>query len=118
MTVQECYEKIGADYGEVIRRLGNEERVKKFLLKMLEESSFLDLCEAVTSGNTAEAFRAAHSLKGICLNLGITPLAESSSALMESLRDGVVPDNLAALFGRVEKDYTRTLSAIRELISA
>ena len=52
------------------------------------------------------------------MNLGITPLAESSSALTESLRDGVVPENLAALFGRVEKDYTRTLSAIRELISA
>lgn len=33
MTVKDCYEAIGADYQEVLRRLANEERVKRFLLK-------------------------------------------------------------------------------------
>ena len=33
MTVKECYEAIGADYEEVLRRLANEERVARFLLK-------------------------------------------------------------------------------------
>jgi len=32
MTVRECYEEMGADYEEVLRRLANEERVARFLL--------------------------------------------------------------------------------------
>lgn len=118
MTVQECYQEIGADYREVIRRLGSEERVKKFLLKMLDEGSFLELCKALSAGNLEEAFRAAHSLKGICLNLGIIPLANSSSALTEALRNGNIPENLADLFGQVQSDYMQTLSAIRKLVGA
>ena len=31
MTIEECYTKLESDYREIVRRLGKEERVKKFL---------------------------------------------------------------------------------------
>ena len=65
MTIEECYTNMGADYGDVLRRLGNEDRVKRFLGKIPEDTSFSLLCEAYEKGDGREAFRAAHSLKGI-----------------------------------------------------
>ena len=47
MTVKECYEAIGADYEEVLRRLANEERVARFLLKFPGDESFAGLVKAV-----------------------------------------------------------------------
>ena len=43
MTVRECYEAMGADYEEVLRRLANEERVARFLLKFSSDESFAGL---------------------------------------------------------------------------
>ena len=67
MTVKECYEAIGADYEEVLRRLANEERVARFLLKFPGDESFAGLVKAVEESDYEAAFRAAHTLKGICL---------------------------------------------------
>lgn len=72
MTTAECYALIGADYTEVLRRMGNEDRVRRFLLKFAEEPSYGLLCRSVEAGDAKEAFRAAHSIKGVCLNLGLT----------------------------------------------
>lgn len=74
MTTAECYALIGADYTEVLRRMGNEDRVRRFLLKFAEEPSYGLLCRSVEAGDAKEAFRAAHSIKGVCLNLGLTAL--------------------------------------------
>ena len=51
MTVKDCYEAIGADYQEVLRRLANEERVKRFLLKFPGDDSFSGLVKAVEEGD-------------------------------------------------------------------
>ena len=50
MTIEECYTNMGADYGDVLRRLGNEDRVKRFLGKIPEDTSFSLLCEAYEKG--------------------------------------------------------------------
>ena len=61
------------------------------------------------------AFQAAETLKGICLNLAITKLAESSSALTESLRAGGWSEEAGTLFERVKDDYSHTVQAIQML---
>ena len=109
MTVRECYEEMGADYEEVLRRLANEERVARFLLKFSSDESFDE------ESDYEVAFRAAHTLKGICLNLSITRLAESSSALTESLRAGGWSEEAGPLFERVKDDYSQTIQAIQRL---
>lgn len=86
MTVRESYEKMGANYDGVLSRLGNEMLIKKFAVKFLKDPSFQDLTDAIEQGDAEHAFRAAHTLKGICLNLGFDNLYKPSEALTEKLR--------------------------------
>ena len=74
MTVQECYESMGSDFEGVLGRMGSEAMVKRFALKFLDDPSYGNLVKAVEEQNAEDAFRAAHTLKGICLNLGLDRL--------------------------------------------
>ena len=110
MTLEECYRVLGGDYGDAIGRLRSERLLQKFVLKFLDDGSFELLCRSLDEGNIDEAFRAAHTIKGMCQNLGFTTLAESDSALTEVLRGGATD---TGLFAKVKEDYERTADAIR-----
>lgn len=70
MTIQECYKKMGADYQEVLGRLHNEAMIGKFVRMFLQDDSFQILEDGLRRGDVKEAFRGAHTLKGVCQNLG------------------------------------------------
>lgn len=116
MTVKECYDAIGADYEDVLGRLRKDERVQKFLLKLLDDKSYELLKNSIESGDMNEAFRAAHTLKGVCQNLSLTPLFKSASELAERLRDGKeYGEDVKPLLEQVEQDYTHMIECIRKL---
>lgn len=112
MTVQEFYVQINGDYEGVLQRLMDDVRIRKFLFRFPEEKLFEQLCESVEKEDYTDAFRCAHSIKGVCMNLGISVLQKSSSELCEALRDGNRPDNLEELFEAVKEDYMNVLEAI------
>ena len=85
MNVKECYAELNADYEGTVKRLMNEALVKRFALKFLEDPSFSIIEEGYAKQDAEQAFRGAHTLKGICLNLGFTQLQEVSSNLTEAL---------------------------------
>ena len=85
MTIQECYEAIGGNYEDVLRRLRSEALIRKFTLKFLEDQSYPLLKQALGDNNYEEAFRGAHTLKGVCQNLSFDRLYEVSSELTELL---------------------------------
>lgn len=111
MTIQECYQALGGNYDEVLERLRRESMVQKFLLKFPSDGSFALLCSSMETGDRQEAFRAAHTLKGVCQTLGFTRLYLSSSALTEALRAGGGPED-PELLERVREDYGVTVAAI------
>ena len=115
MTVQECYEQMGQDYKEVVERFGTESMLKKFVLRFLEEPSFAELTAAFEKGDAAQTFRAAHTLKGICLNLGFGQLYETSAALTEYLRNREDIAGADALFEEVQEAYDSLIDAIRQI---
>ena len=116
MTVKECYELMGADYEGVMGRLRTEERVKKFLLKVLNDKSYDLLIDSIEGGNAEEAFRAAHTMKGVCQNLSLTPLYESASALSEVLRDQKeFGADLEPALAKVKGDYAQMTAHIKAL---
>ncbi len=115
MSIEEIYQRLGGDYGDVLRRMGKAERVIRFLSIFPDDPSFLRLSEALKSGDVEEAFRSAHSLKGICMNLGLTRLRDSSGALTETLRGGQITEDSLSLFRQVQEDYTTTVDYIRQL---
>ena len=113
MTLQECYAALEGDYQGVLGRLTSERMVQKFALKFLNDGSYQLLISSMEEGNYEEAFRAAHTIKGVCQNLAFTHLAQSSSALTEALRSGMSPE-APGLLEKVKADYQRTVSAIQE----
>jgi HPt (histidine-containing phosphotransfer) domain-containing protein len=111
MTLQECYKAIDGSYEEVLRLMRSERLVQKFVLRFLEDKSYEMLCQALSEKDRAEAFRAAHTLKGVCQNLAFTRLQKSASTLTEALRDAWAPDTLQ-LAEQVHADYKDTVAAI------
>ena len=87
MTMQECYEAIGGNYEAVLGRLHSEALIRRFALKFLEDQSYLQLKQALENKNYEDAFRSAHTLKGVCQNLSFDRLYEVSHELTELLRD-------------------------------
>ena len=118
MTIQECYEAFGGNYQEVVSRLRTDERIARFLQRVVDDGSYKLLCDSVESGNLDEAFRAAHTLKGVCMNLSITRFAESASALTEALREKrELNAEVQQLLQKVKEDYELTISSIKQLNS-
>lgn len=114
MTLQECYAAMGGDYEGVMGRLRSERMVQKFALKFLADGSYDLLRQSMDQKNYEEAFRAAHTIKGVCQNLSFSRLYESSSQLSEALRSGWTPE-ADVLLPQVEQDYLLTTGALKEL---
>ena len=112
MTIQECYKEMGADYEEVFHRLPRESMVRKFALMFLNDDSYPKLEQSRKEGNAQEAFRAAHTLKGVCQNLGFTNLYQPAYELTEVLRAGTL-EGSGEWFARVTEQYKITTDAIR-----
>lgn len=104
MTIQECYRQMGANYEDVLKRLYNEGMICRFTLMFLNDDSYPKLEQALKEGNVKEAFRAAHTLKGVCQNLGFTNLYQPTYDLTEVLRTGTL-EGTKELFDSVAFQY-------------
>lgn len=79
----------GADMnGAMDRFLGDQELYGDCFRMFLEDPSFPALEHALSQQDAAAAFDAAHSLKGVAGNLGLTALYQAVCALVEPLRQG------------------------------
>ena len=115
MTIQECYEAIGGNYEAVYQRMMKKEAlIMKFTKKFLNDGSFNSLEENLKAGNIEEAFRAAHTLKGVAQNLAFEALYKPSSELAEILRSGST-EGSEELMAEISKEYEKTVDAIRQL---
>lgn len=117
MTLSECYRAFDGNLQEVLQRLPSERLVMKLLRKFPEDPSFRQLTAALEEGDRETAFRCAHNLKGLCLNLGFPTLLESSAALTEALRPGTLfrEERVSALLEKTRKDYESVCDAIGQL---
>lgn len=114
MNTEECYAAMNGNYQEVLERLRSEAFIRKFVKKFPEDRSFTELKEALENGDAEKAFRAAHTLKGVCVNLGFSELYELSSALTEKLR-GRELDGYEPYFEKLSAAYGQTIAAIQQL---
>lgn len=56
-----------------------------------KDENFDQLPVALNNGNGQEAFRCAHTLKGVAANFGLLPLLDAISKVVEPLRDENLP---------------------------
>lgn len=114
MTLKEFYAAIEGSYDDMTARLATEARIKKFLLMFPKDQSFNELCKAMEEKNYELAFRSAHTLKGLCLNLGLERLRRSADEITEALR-GNQNNGADELIGQVTEDYNAVLNAINSI---
>ena len=119
MTIEQCYEAMGGSYEEVSARLPSARLVEKFIRKFLVDDSYDVLCREMAAGNCQDAFRAAHTLKGVCANLGFGKLLESASRLTELLRHAqdTIPPEATGAMEQVRLDYRLTADTIRAYLN-
>lgn len=114
MTLKECYQQMDANYDEVMARLRSERLVQKFVLKFLDDKTFASLTQGIAARDQETAFRAAHTMKGMCQNLSFTRLGHASEELTEALRHEF-PANAQELYDKVAAEYGVTAAAITAL---
>lgn len=119
MTEKEFYEQIGGNYADALSRLMKDTLIRKFVTKFPSDGSFAELTAALNEGRIDDAFRAAHTLKGVALNLAFAKLGKSAVELTERLRpgnrEGVDPAVFTALYEDVKRDYEEVINAIAKL---
>jgi HPt (histidine-containing phosphotransfer) domain-containing protein len=86
------------------------------VLRFPGDQSFQELETAIQAGDVEGTFKAAHTLKGVALNLGIAPLGETASILTEQVRGGN-PDFPAAVetFVKVKEIYEDVIEKIGQI---
>lgn len=114
MTLQELYTAIDVDYDMVISRLRKEERILKYLRQAMTDPAFTQLTQAMQAQDYEELFRAAHTIKGMCLNLDMKPLADAAILLVEQLRQGKT-ENAQQLYQTLMQQYDRMQQLIAQL---
>ena len=118
MTLTELYQKIGGDYSQAMRIL----RVEKLLDKHIRKFAKNDVCEnliaAGESMDPSALFEAAHAMKGVCANLGLTGLADAASVITEEFRPGnartMSDDEVREKLESIKDMYANTVKNIGE----
>jgi len=100
--------------GTMARFGGNEALMMRFLLGFPKDQTMGSLRDAMTSGNREAQKVAAHSLKGLSGNLGLTPVFEASSAMMDTLRANEDTD-VSSLYDALEQAYQAAIDMIATL---
>ena len=103
-TLEQAYHELGADYEGVTNRLMGETLVARFVSKFFEDENFAKLGEALAAQDVKAAFVAAHTLKGVCQNLGFDNLYAPSCELTEVLRAGSL-EGADELYAKVAAEY-------------
>lgn len=87
MLTKEKLSELGVNTKEGLERcLNNEDFYFRLITKAINDDSFIKLKKELENKNYDEAFKIAHSLKGVLGNLSITPMYKIVYELTELLR--------------------------------
>ncbi len=114
MNVREFYEATGGDYEDVKKRFLTDARISKFALMFLRDTSMEELRAAMEMEDCEKAFQAAHTLKGVCLNLGFSGLLKPVDVITELLRAGAF-EQAEPVMASVEEMYKAVSDRLHEL---
>lgn len=95
------------------RFMGNEAMYKKFLYQLPEKNMLGELDEKLAASDAQEAFKVAHTLKGLAGNLSLNHLMEVIGDVVEPLRGGDFPSKEA--LDTLKEVYEQAVAAIDEV---
>ena len=110
----EMLKAYGMDLDATIARFGgNEALMMRFLTGFPNDPTMQSLHDAVAAADREATKVAAHSLKGLTGNLGLTPLFEASTALMNALRQ--TEDDVTDLYEATCLAYDNAVAMLADL---
>lgn len=114
MTIKECYASLGLNFDAVKERMLSEERVERFAFRFIDNTDFAELESSISKKDWNRAFEAAHTIKGVALNLGFDRLSELDSELTEILRPRTVSDidALSKKYDEVRAEYEKIICSL------
>ena len=119
MTEREFYTRIGGDYDEALKRMMNDALIKRFVLKFKDDKCYSELKKALDEENWDNAFSAAHTMKGVVLNLSFKRLSEKLISLTDALREqnrmSLEKAVIEELFADVRCEYETVITEIVNL---
>lgn len=119
-TFKTALEEMGMNVDTTINRfMGNEALYLKFLNKFQADQSVANIQKYIAEQNTEEAFKSAHTLKGVAANLGLDPIAQYASDIVEIFRgktqfSEVDTDKLSILNEELKKIYETLIKLLEE----
>lgn len=116
MGAKEFYAMNGVCYDDVLKRLLNDRLVLKYLNMFYKDTSFQSLTDAIKNRDGELAFRSAHTLKGMCLNLEFSSIVPSIERLTESLRGLQVTEEAKNNYEEFSQLYYQLMEQIFNVI--
>ncbi len=108
---------VGVDYDEVLKRfMGKEDFYLRMLRKFLNDKNFDGLRQTVADKNWKDAFTYAHTVKGLCGNLGLGGVMDYVAPLTEALRSEPYDEgSILDYMKNAEAMYDKTVETIQSL---
>ena len=117
MTIAELYDRMDGSYDMALRVMRMDKLIDKHIRKFPDSGIVERLTAAGDSMEPTALFEAAHAMKGVCANLGLTALAELASRITEEFRPGseraLTDDEVKDLLAQVKEQYAKTAAAIK-----
>lgn len=103
----------GCDVSGAMERMDDDEEFYLECLKdVVDDAYFERLHESLVQGDTNEAFNAAHALKGVLVNVGLTPMYDKTVEIVEPLRNGQI-EGLLMKYAELDKMRNNLNTIIR-----
>ena len=118
MSLEEVSVLLGIDLKKSIDRFaGSRMLYEKYLKKFLEDPSMEEMEAAIVTKDFAKIEQAAHTIKGVCANLGITSLAGFCNDIVQCIRNnnGALLYSDESYFGNCRKEYDRVCRTLIQL---
>ena len=108
-------ESIGVDVGDLMDRLmGNMTLISRFFKRFPEDASYKRMLAGIEQRDAEEAFRGAHSLKGVCANLSMKKFLMVLNPLVEKLRAGQL-EGVQEMLPSIDIEYKKVVSMIHDI---
>lgn len=105
---EKLFEAYGADYKTTMARFMNrKEMYLRFLDMLFNDETMKKLGEAIDNEDVEAAFEAAHTLKGVVGNMGLTPLYNAVCRIVEPLRAREKLDDYPQMYQKIQEEFER-----------
>lgn len=113
--IREKLEGVGIDVNDLMDRLmGNMTLISRFFKRFPDDASYERMVAGIEKGDVEEAFRGAHSLKGVCANLSMKRFLTVLNPLVDKLREGQL-DGVPVMLSSVDEEYRKVVTMIQDI---